>query len=511
LCSNMSPAPSPRVPVHRGDWTPKIPRLALDRLSPFGAPRQGAGWWPPDGEKSAGRPTATGMEDDLGHEEGPAFSGSSGGEEEEEEREQLLSQEEAEGSAGSEWEAEQAAPQLTMRRPPPPPEWRPGAAEERHTASRQALRHRHEEAQPSARPRRSHSRSQTCQSSAREDPRASGSEETWARPSPVAKGRLDDSRASSQETWRAQRSTLFPRVDSLATAASASELTELASVLGCMDQIKGRRGQREWQLGHQAPQSRGAPQQRPPSRRGSDRSEGAMVERVDLLEQLLRKSLDKRGFAPEEFGMRKPAPLPWPASGFDSSTDCGGSLWDGSRRTRSAAPRLQPHLFTARAELAEACAEFQETAAEVRRRERRVQRLERMAAQDGVSAHLPARTSAASAAGLRERRLSGPKPESPSKGINVACVVMGVPNGVASASQGGGGPPSAQSWHPVEDEYKRSERRIRREIRVERKLRRRAEEEAATAWRTTLFVLVGLGAFAAVVAALACLLAAGRH
>jgi len=195
---------------------------------------------------------------------------------------------------------------------------------------------------------------------------------------------------------------------------------------------------------------------------------------------------------------------------WTSSSSNLGHASDRARRCRSAAPRLDTHLSAAREELEEACAEFRETAAEVRRRERWLQRLERLSAEEQEAA-LAEMMSLHHKGAARQSR-----PRSLTKS-GVRCMVVGLPQPAAPAARHRGEGVSTAAARAssagdlADEEYRRSERRIRREIRLERRLRKRAEEEAKTAaWRTTLLVIVSLGAFAAMIAAIAAALAAIR-
>lgn len=139
-------------------------------------------------------------------------------------------------------------------------------------------------------------------------------------------------------------------------------------------------------------------------------------------------------------------------------------------RSKSAAPRLGPHVSSARAKLAEACDQFRETAVEVRRREKRLRQLERLAAEEDKENVATSGTNHVMAHCLECRGPSG-----------VTCVVMGVPPAASNAAH------RSSSKIPEEDLGGcNRERRIRKELRLERRMRRRAEEAAASVWRNTL-------------------------
>lgn len=169
-------------------------------------------------------------------------------------------------------------------------------------------------------------------------------------------------------------------------------------------------------------------------------------------------------------------------SAYPASVSSGTSPYfdiSKSKRSKSAAPKLDLHVSSARAELAIACAQFKETAVEVRRRERRLRHLEHLAAEDDDKDNLRAFHASSPIA-------SGSSCSSMPAGV--ACVAMAAPQ----LQPAGGNVVRRTCNRAAEEDLSESnkrERRIKKELRLERKMRRRAEDAVASVWWNTLMAV----------------------
>jgi len=189
---------------------------------------------------------------------------------------------------------------------------------------------------------------------------------------------------------------------------------------------------------------------------------------------------------------RHHGPSAYPAS--DSSAASSGAM-SFSRRSKSAAPHVDLHMSSARAELAIACAQFKETAVEVRRREKRLRQLEHLSStqeDDDLNAFLQATSPNASSSASSKNTCGGIPP-------GVVCVVAAQPSpSAASAAHVAGDAglvmrrPSNRASDEDLSEYSRRERRLKKELRIEKRMRRRAEDSVASMWWNTLLVVVAV-------------------